>query len=232
MFAGGGSVYLNVLDKYKNIIVNDVITDLIEIHKNIQDETFLNKSITLSKQCKHDKDFYLKLRDDYNNENKPEQLLALIWSCNSNMMRFNKSLEFNQTWGKRSANKNTNKKISIVKSLDLSNISYQSKHFNMLELEDYEDVFVYLDPPYSNTEAGYNALWSKGFDDVSLIELIKFYIKNNIAFGISGVDNGKENIVSDFLHSQNKLTKHELGDKYQKLVKKHKINQEYYFTNI
>ena len=34
-FAGGGCVYLNLLDKYENIIVNDIIEDLISIQREL-----------------------------------------------------------------------------------------------------------------------------------------------------------------------------------------------------
>ena len=35
LFCGGGSVYTNVLDKYKKVLINDVISDLIEIHRSL-----------------------------------------------------------------------------------------------------------------------------------------------------------------------------------------------------
>ena len=40
VFCGGGSVYTNILDKYHQIEVNDVITDLVGIHQclSISDE--------------------------------------------------------------------------------------------------------------------------------------------------------------------------------------------------
>ncbi len=35
VFTGGGSIYINVADKYEKIYINDIITDLIDIHKNL-----------------------------------------------------------------------------------------------------------------------------------------------------------------------------------------------------
>ena len=45
VFCGGGSVYTNIIDKYDNILVNDIIEDLIEIHKNLifDKDNFINK---------------------------------------------------------------------------------------------------------------------------------------------------------------------------------------------
>jgi site-specific DNA-adenine methylase len=35
VFAGGGAVYTNILDKYEKVIVNDIINDLVGIHKEL-----------------------------------------------------------------------------------------------------------------------------------------------------------------------------------------------------
>lgn len=35
VFCGGGSIYSNVVDKYNKVLVNDIISDLIGIHKGI-----------------------------------------------------------------------------------------------------------------------------------------------------------------------------------------------------
>jgi len=47
-------------------------------------------------------------------------------------------------------------------------------------------MMVYADPPYSNTEAGYNAFWKKG-DDNKLYEFLKHIDKIGASFMISGV---------------------------------------------
>ena len=33
LFTGGGSIYTNIVDKYNEITINDIITDIIGIHK-------------------------------------------------------------------------------------------------------------------------------------------------------------------------------------------------------
>ena len=112
VFCGGGSIYTNCIDKYDTILANDIISDLIEIHKNIinDKDNFINKvkSIVPNNE-EHEK--YLELRKSYNENKTPEKLFALMLSCTNNMMRFNKSFLFNQTFGKRSFNKNTESKI-------------------------------------------------------------------------------------------------------------------------
>lgn len=194
LFAGGGSVYANVVQKYKTVYVNDIIKDLIEIHKKIIYDA--KGTIELIKQIvvkKDDKEGYLKLRESYNSNPSPIKLYALMLCCTNNMMRFNKKFKFNQTFGKRSFNPNTEKKI-----LNFSGILHPYKNnllFSHVDFKEFiipDNSFIYMDPPYSNTEAGYNAYWEKD-DDVKLFNFCRDLNEREITFAVSGVDiEGKE----------------------------------------
>ena len=228
LFTGGGSVYMNVAHLYEKVYANDILFDLIQIHKNLQKEEFKLQAQDYSIPTKNNKEVYLQLRDDYNKTKNPAMLLALIWSCNSNMMRFNNNFIFNQTWGKRCFNKNTEKKWNAYKQQDYSNVIFTSKSFETVKLVN--NAFYYIDCPYKNTEAGYNAFWTNE-DENNLINLIKEMIEKDIKFGISGVINQKPNQIYDFLKTQN-LKVYWLGNLYQKISKKDKVNNEYYITNV
>lgn len=233
LFTGGGSVYMNICDKYDRVIANDKIEDLITIHKSLRNKDFVLRAVDRSIETKESKDNYLKLRDDYNYSGDSSLLLALIWSCNSNMMRFNKKFEFNQTHGKRCFNSNTKKKYVKFIEKDYSNVIFKSENFELVGTTATKDSFVYLDPPYSNTEAGYNVFWSDK-EENQLIKLIEHYRVHNISFGLSGVINEKENKVFNALEKyieSGELKIHYLGDQYQKIAKKERVNKEYYITN-
>jgi len=186
VFAGGGSVYTNILDKYDAVLVNDIILDLIKIHKSlILDDSFVNlvKSIVPEKT---DKESFLELRNSYNKTKTPEKLYALMLSCTNNMMRFNKSFEF----GERGYSEATENKITVWKEHVkpfIDKIIFVSLDFEKLFKPDIIDKSMfYLDPPYSETEAGYNAYWSKNSDR----RLYKFIHKINDgkgSFMLSGV---------------------------------------------
>jgi len=233
MFTGGGSVYMNVAHLYKYVGVNDLLINLIDIHKNLKNSEFIQEAAELSISTKDSKDAYLDLRESYNSAPSGEKLLALIWSCNSNMMRFNNSFKFNQTWGRRGYNRNTAKKISAYMEHDYSNVIFRSGDFSRVMIEHPEDTFVYMDPPYSNTEAGYNAFWSNEDED-KLIKLVDSYIDRSIAFGLSGVINNKPNRVYEHFksYSEDLIHFHYFEDLYKKISKKDKINTEYYITNV
>ena len=228
LFAGGGSVYMNINHLYENVIANEYINGVCQIHKNLNDKAFIQEAINQSIITKYSQENYLKLRDAYNTYNEPEKLLALIWSCNSNMMRFNNKFEFNQTWGQRCFNKNTQKKLDKFWEKDFSNVTFISLSFEKVILN--QDSFLYFDPPYSNTEAGYNAIWSN-YHEEQLMRSLEFCIEMNQPFGISGCINNKPNKIYDFLVKQESLKVYYFEDLYQKISKKEKVNKEYYFTN-
>jgi DNA adenine methylase Dam len=185
---GGGSVYTNVVDKYQKILANDIIKDLVGIHQellNSDDIIEITKSLCPDKT---DAESFLKLRDDYNSNPSPEKLWALMLSCTSNMMRFNQKFKFNQTFGKRTWNSSTQNKVeTFIKHIRpfQDKIRFTSNTFNDVNISS-DKVMVYADPPYSNTEAGYNAYWKKDDDD-KLYNFLLDIDRKGSSFMISGV---------------------------------------------
>lgn len=190
LFMGGGSVYTNVVEKYQKILANDIIKDLVGIHQELlngDDIIELTKSICPDKT---DADAFLSLRDDYNSNPSPEKLWALMLSCTSNMMRFNQKFKFNQTFGKRTWNSSTQNKVeTFIKHIRpfKDKIRFTSNTFNDVNISS-DKVMVYADPPYSNTEAGYNAYWKKDDDD-KLYNFLLDVDRKGSSFMISGVLN-------------------------------------------
>lgn len=189
LFCGGGSVYSNVVSRYKRVLINDIITDLVLIHKNLihNPDEFISRVKEVIVKSKDDVDYYLELRSDYNKNKSPEKLWALMLSCTNNMMRFNKKFEFNQTFGKRTWNDSTENKVNTFVNFIHNykdKIKFESKHF--FEIIPQKPTMVYLDPPYINTEAGYNAYWSSSFEK-RLYEYILELNNNGHSFMLSGV---------------------------------------------
>lgn len=122
-------------------------------------------------------------------------------SCNSNLIRFNQKGKFNQTWGKRSWNSNTTKKVNLYKNhirKYTEKIKFISKPFDDVNISS-EKIMVYIDPPYGRiknqdgtigkkqiSEAGYNAFWKKD-DDLKLYDYIKLIDEKGSSFMVSGV---------------------------------------------
>lgn len=189
LFCGGGSVYTNVLDKYNQIYVNDIIGPLIDIHKGIlNSDDIIFDTIELC-PVKGDKEGFLKLRESYNNDKTAAKLWTLMLCSTNNMIRFNKKFNYNQTYGNRTWNSSTTKKVEEFKThirKYKEKITYSQFSFSEIDL-DYSDFMVYIDPPYSNTEAGYNAFWNKKEDDKKLYHYIKQIDAIGGSFMVSGI---------------------------------------------
>ena len=103
------------------------------------------------------------------------------------MMRFNKSFKFNQTWGQRGWNdsieEKTRKYVEHI-SKHKDKIKYYARNFHEIPL--LKDSMVYLDPPYMNTEAGYNAYWSKDLESKLYGYCLRQH-RNGNSFMLSGV---------------------------------------------
>jgi DNA adenine methylase Dam len=187
VFCGGGSVYTNVVDKYDKIIINDIINDLIGIHKGLMYSDDIIESTKLLCPGKLNPEGYSKLREDYNLNPSPDKLWALMLSCTNNMVRFNQKFKFNQTYGNRGYNDNTDKKVKIFTDhirRYVDKIEFYSRPFYELDVK--PNTMYYLDPPYSNTNAGYNSYW-KNDDDEKLYKYIKNIDRIGSSFMLSGV---------------------------------------------
>jgi len=220
LFTGSFVVGANVIDKYKMILANDIIKDLIGIHKGILESDDIIENVKILSNVKDDQAAYNRLRDSYNKEKTPEKLWALILSCNSNLIRFNKQGKFNQTWGKRQFSSATQKKVDIfTKHIRpyKDKIIFTSQHFNEIKIK--KPSMIYMDPPYSNTSAGYNNYWEKD-DDIKLYEYCKELDKNGSSFMVSGVlkHNGVRCVLLDKLISDGYIIK-ELEYNYNKVSK-------------
>lgn len=231
LFVGGGSVYVNVLDKYKTIIINDIIVDLVDIHKNLTDAEFIEsvKSFCVNKE---DSNGYNNLRNSYNENKSAAKLYALMLCCTNNMIRFNKKFLFNQTFGKRTFNSKTEEKIKafVEHRLNFNNLYFSSVHFSNFSI--LPDSFYYIDPPYSNTGAGYNVFWEND-DDYKLFDYCKRINQIGSTFAVSGtrLHNNKTCELIELLKAEG-FKVHLLDKNYKKVAKKaDNSTQEVLITN-
>lgn len=220
VFCGGLSVSMN--SDYKNIIANDIISPLIEFYKNLYNASDIEKEIEIIKTYaipKDSQETFLKVRETFNKTRDPYLFFSLVCSCTNNMMRFNKSMGFNQTFGKRSMNDNTFDKLyAYMNRMKEKNITFLNLSFDELlkgEFAPVESDFVYLDPPYAISEAGYNAIWSKSHDD-RLFDIMDYLDSKCIRFLMSNVSEHKGQ-VSHNIERMRKYNMIELDFNYSKV---------------
>jgi site-specific DNA-adenine methylase len=118
-------------------------------------------------------------------------------------MRFNQKFKYNQTYGERGWNTNTDTKVEVfTKHIRQykDKLKFVSKPFYEVDYKS-DKIMYYIDPPYGRvkkedgsigkkqiSEAGYNAFWKED-DDIKLYEYILNIHKMNSSFMVSGVLN-------------------------------------------
>jgi len=221
LFTGSFVVGSNVVDKYDKVVANDIISDLIGIHKGLIESDDIIEQTKLLCPDKDDQEGYIQLRKNYNDNNSPSGLFALMLSCTNNMIRYNLKGEVNQSFGRRSWNDNTTKKVNnfinhIRQYKD--KIKFISSDFSNIIVS--EPSMVYIDSPYSNSEAGYNSIWRQS-DDIRLYNYCKELDKNGSSFMVSGVltHDGKSCLLLDKLIQDGYRYK-ELDYNYNKVSRK------------
>jgi len=222
VFAGGLSVTVN--SDYVNVVANDVISPMIEFYREFQYNLDVDEFIRRVEGhalSKTDQDEYNTVREIFNETQDPYLFFALVSSCTNNMMRFNKRLKFNQSFGRRTINPSTIEKLrDYHQVINAKCISFSSRNYVEFLLEENpdEDDFVYLDPPYLITEAGYNAYWSWD-KEMIMYNMLDMLDARGVRFVMSNVreHNGKVNPNLDKL---NKYTIVDLDFDYEKVAKK------------
>ena len=229
LFTGSFVVSTNIIDKYQRVIANDIIRDLIRVHERLiaNDREFVEYVKGISIYAGESKGNFMRLRDRYNEYSMPEDLYGLMLSSNNNMIRFNKKLEVNSTWGRRCFNKNTQKKIDIFMEHMVGKgdrITFYSEKFYDVPIM--EDSFVYCDPPYSNSDAPYNTLWKKE-DDLKLYQYLIDIHNKNSTFMLSGLmihDNIGSKLIEKLLNDGFNFRL--LDYNYEKVSKRKKVNSQ------
>jgi len=196
-FLGGGDL-ISKLPTSWCITGIDIIPQLIEMHKAIQEGTLnvsgVQEEFIKRSMSKENEIAYLKLRDDYNASNNPQDLYLLMTNSFNNQLRFNRSGGFNMPFGKNRSSFNpkmqaklTNYKNAIAERV----VNFKCGSYIEEDLNSYDLLLV--DPPYLNTTATYNEQggWSKE-DDISLLQNLDNY-KGKFIYFNQLVSKGVEN---------------------------------------
>ena len=193
LFAGGGSVALNAV--FDEIYANDIVAPLIEFYRFLQVNSWgdVLAAIEVHTIPKDDQEAYLQLRTRFNVSKNYIDFFILVCSCTNNMMRFNQKGEFNQTWGKRTFNKSIEGKLRNyhTRLYKKNNIFFSNRNF--IDCPVFKGDFVYLDPPYTDQGAGYNAYWSRNMDNI-LYDYIDELNSKQVTFMLSNVAEHKGKI--------------------------------------
>lgn len=266
-FCGGANVAVN--SNAKKIIAIDKETSLIRILELFQNYDYMemvNKLDSIIKRYnlsntykngyefygedsssglgKYNKQYYLKLRNDYNHMKDSDQrdfmfLTLVVYSFN-HQIRFNSKGEYNVPVGKRDFNSSIRRNLLkfrrklIVKNISFINTDYKKFELNSLTGND----FCYFDPPYYLGDASYNENdgWNEK-KEKELLEYLNEVNKRGIKFALSNVTEHKglkNEILIDWA-IENQYNIHNLNYNYSNsnyhLKDKNQVTKEVLITN-
>lgn len=217
-FCGGGSVFLNV--DAGSYLANDIDSYMIALHKLLFDysndvdgfwsnlneiinsyglsASYLGKTVpeeykinfVKTYYAKFNKDSYMKLRADFNDDKSDllKLYVLLIYGFNR-MLRFNSNGDFNLPVGNVDFNQNVvnalNSYFEYVSEKDIAFCNMDFEDF-LTEIVPTSEDFIYLDPPYLISFSEYNKLWNTGTEH-RLLNLLDELDRNNIRFAVSNI---------------------------------------------
>lgn len=169
--------------KANAFIINDINAPLIDLWFNIVNKPIptINAYYDLwNAQLGKEEEFYYKIREKFNQTQKPELLLFLLAKCVKAAVRYNADGNFNQSPDKRRLGRHPHLMegdiLNASKLLKGRADFYSADYTQILDLATQEDL-VYMDPPYQGTglNGGFNYAGNIEFDKFvkSLLDLNK-----------------------------------------------------------
>lgn len=210
IFAGGANVGINAIAK--KIILNDNLTYLMDLYSYLKasdlEDTIqqIEKSIEKYNLSLQNRDGYNELREHYNKEREPIELLVLTFYSFNHQIRFNNSHKYNVPFGKDRSQYNENIKSNLIKfinALQEKNIIISKQNFDIFDYSELDaNDFIYCDPPYLITTGTYND-GKRGFTgwnetlERKLLDILDTLNKKKVRFALSNVTHhkGAENTI-------------------------------------
>jgi len=205
LFGGGGGYWSNV--KSHDIIVNDVCEPLIKFQKRIYNadaNEFESIIMFLYETTKlvETKEDYEKMRALFNEKKDDMLFMCCLSCCTNNLIRFNLSGGFNQTWGQRKFNSSMEAKLRDFRArIENKKIQFHVGDFQQI---DTTGRILFADPPYLISSAGYNTSWTVA-DENRLYAFLKgkdFVLTNFLQRGEL-----KNTILENFIRDNNLYVK-------------------------
>jgi DNA adenine methylase len=183
-FVGGGSVLFEA--KPKRAICGDICTPLIDFWKLLQEsprKLIANYTESWNKLQRDGYRYYYVVRDHFNKEPNPYDLLFLSRTCVNGLIRFNKDGKFNNSLHhtRRGIHPAKMAKIIHMWSQRIENVKFISGDYRETTKTVTKKDFLYLDPPYFNTRGRYYGR----IDFKEFVEYLGWLNERGIRFALS-----------------------------------------------
>ena len=200
-FCGGCSVLRELLEsdvKVRNYVCSDNNHDLIILWKTIKlapsvlvsSYRYKWKELNKDNDIDRKKEFYENIRERYNKERNPMDFMFLDRTCYNGLIRYNSDGEFNTSFHLNRNGIEPDRFEKIV--LEWSSLLNDKKVIFLTK--DYQDIvpsyndFMYLDPPYANT----NGIYAENFDNNEFFKWLRT-LNCGWALSYNGKSGNKDN---------------------------------------
>ena len=157
-FVGGGSILYTVCPTRS--ICGDICQPLIKLWKEIRDnpqELAESYKLRWNELQNEGYLFYYAVRDKFNKDRSPYDLLFLSRTCVNGLIRFNDKGEFNNSFhhSRSGINPNTLKEIIFDWSSKIQGVEFLAEDYVSTTSSAKSNDVIYLDPPYFHTKGRY-----------------------------------------------------------------------------
>lgn len=201
-FAGSAamSIYAAYHRRADSFVIADSLEPMVQLLTAIVDspeKTSSRYEEIWNGQTSQGPDYFNRVRDRYNADRDPVDLLYLICRCVKNAIRFNKNGNFTQSVDKRRLGMRPQKMGDAVR--EVSSILKGRVEFRVGDwIETTSDAtprdFVYMDPPYLGTTIGRDKRYHQQLELDELVSGLEVLIDRQIQFALSydGMTGDKE----------------------------------------
>lgn len=175
----------------RKYIIGDALAPLVDLWKIIlsqPEKTALRYRNLWNGQACSDDTYFYAVRDRFNLNQDPVDLLYLICRCVKNAVRFNRRGGFMQSVDKRRLGMNPDKMEAAIDGIaSLLNGKVEVRHGDWMETcsdASHQD-FVYMDPPYFGTTVGRDKRYAQQLHTQPLVSGLSQILSRNIRFILS-----------------------------------------------
>lgn len=157
-FIGGGSILYSTAPL--KAVCGDICSPLIDLWNCIKNEPeglIESYRVRWTRLQTEGYEVYYEIRDNFNRNNNPEDLLFLSRTCVNGLIRFNSNGEFNNSLHHTRPGINPDRlaKIILQWSNVIKNTTFVNADYRETTLDAKKGDLIYLDPPYFHTKGRY-----------------------------------------------------------------------------
>ncbi|MCY1290255.1 Modification methylase FokI [compost metagenome] len=175
----------------RRFVIGDCLEEIVELWRAIIDlpeKTSARYAEVWSGQGEDNPGYFNSVRERYNSEHDPVDLLYLICRCVKNAVRFNSVGKFTQSVDKRRLGMAPNKMEAAIAGASMllrGKVEFRTGDWLLTTQDARSEDFIYMDPPYLGTTIGKDKRYHQQLELDRLITGLESLNRRCIRFALS-----------------------------------------------